>query len=133
MTSRMKALAAALALGTIALVPGNADAATPGVWVNNGTCANVQLNQIDNDSSTLYARIALSTGTRLRDLTFKIRRNGIALTGLRLSARELATCSTGIIQVKIDGFLPNTLLDSYTLEVNKGGVFYASNSFNLIQ
>ena len=35
--------------------------------------------------------------------------------------------------MKIDGFLPNTLLDSYTLEVNKAGVFYASNSFNLIQ
>ena len=133
MTSRFKALAAALALSSIALIPGTADAATPGVWVNNGLCTNVQTNVIDNDSSTLYARISLSTGTRLRDLTFKIRRSGVALTGLKLSARLLATCSTDVIQVKIDGFLPNTLLDSYTLEVNKGGVFYASNSFNLIQ
>ena len=74
MTSRIKAVAAALALSSIALIPGTADAATPGVWVNNGTCANVQTNIIDNDSSTLYARIALSTGTRLRDLSFKIRR-----------------------------------------------------------
>ena len=132
MTSRIKAVAAALALSSIALIPGTADAATPGVWVNNGTCANVQTNIIDNDSSTLYARIALSTGTRLRDLSFKIRRSGVALN-LKLSARQLDTCAVDVIQVKIDGFLPNTLLDSYTLEVNKNGVFYASNSFNLIQ
>ena len=65
-------------------------------------------------------------------MSFKIRRSGVALN-LKLSARQLDTCAVDVIQVKIDGFLPNTLLDSYTLEVNKNGVFYASNSFNLIQ
>ena len=133
MGKKIKALGLAMALGSAALMGhGTANAATPGVWVNNGTCKNVQTNVIDNDSATLYARIALGTGVRLRDLTFVIRRSGVALN-LRLSARQLATCATDVIQVKIDGFLPNTLLDSYTLEVRRNNVFYASNSFNLIQ
>lgn len=133
MTSRLKALIAGVALcATAVLAPGTADAATPGVWVNNGTCANIQLNQIDNDGTYLYARIALSTGTRVRDLTYRIRRSGVILP-LKLSGREIATCSTDIVQIRISGFLPTTMLDSVTLEVLKNGVFYASNSFNLIQ
>ncbi|MFM7252323.1 MAG: hypothetical protein ACKO27_04580 [Ilumatobacteraceae bacterium] len=132
MGMKIKALGLALALGTAALMaPGTAIAATPGVWVNNGTCANIQLNQIDNDGDYLYARIALDTGVRLRDLTYNIRRNGKILP-LRLSARQIADCGDGIIQVRISGFLPTTLLFSPTLEVLNKNVFYASNGFNLI-
>lgn len=132
MGKKIKALGLAMALGSAALMGhGTANAATPGVWVNNGTCANIQLNQIDNDGDYLYARIALDTGVRLRDLTYNIRRNG-KIVPLRLSARQIADCGGGIIQVRISGFLPTTLLFSPTLEVLNKNVFYASNGFNLI-